>query len=239
MSQQEFMPEPQTQGQQFAVPNESETAYTTQAFVQHTQVGGKAQPKDEPSSNYDEPMIQGIDGSANLDYQHGYTAQIYTTYNQQSPVSASNTPMYGAGQQKKQQQNRPGADGDAYEQHYRPYGPYAGNYAQNPQFQQYQRWNVPSWARPQQQRRGSMNIVLFVIMGLIFLGPLMHLLGVLFTVIGVLFLLLFVPLILFLVVGLPLMIMRAVSGPFTGARVSRPGNRYWMGYRQRRRSMWW
>jgi hypothetical protein len=218
MSEQELMPEPQAQEQQLAEIDKREIQYSPRAFGQQAPIDGKALPKDEPPSSYDEPMTS---LSVNRDYQHGYTAQSYTTYSHQQQVS--NTTSSG------QQHNS--ADGDAYERHYRP------NYANYAQGQHYQQWNVPSWARPQTQNRSGMSIFWLIILGLIFIGPLMHLLGILFAFIGVLFLLIFVPLMLFMVIGVPLIIMRALARPFMGVGWRR--NTFWMGYRPRRRGMWW
>jgi hypothetical protein len=219
MSDQEFMPEPQSQGQQFAENDDIDTYYAEQAYVQQAQANSKVTPKEEPPSSYDEPMTG---NTYSNDYQHGYSDQAHTTATNQQRKSGKTT----TGSNSQQYYYHP--DGDAYENQYRPH------YAQN---QQYQQWNVPAWARPQPHKRSAMSFFWLIILGLIFIGPLMHLLGILFAVIGILFLVVFVPLMLFLVIGLPLIIMRALSGPFMGGGMRR--NSFWMGYRPRRRGIWW
>ncbi len=211
MSEQAFMPEPQFQSQQFAANDEINTYDPEQASVQkaqQAQTHGKALPKDEPLSSYDEPMTQ---SNYNRDYQQGYTAPTRSSYTHQQGKSGTTT-----SNASRQYSYNP--DGDAFENRYR------ANYTQN---QQHQQWNVPIWARPQAHRRSGMSFFWLIILGLIFIGPLMHLLGILFAVIGIMFLLIFVPFVLFMVFGLPWLIIRALAGP--GMRRS-----FWMGYRPRR-----
>jgi hypothetical protein len=221
MSQQEFMPQSQSQGQQFAENDAIETDDLEQSAVlkaQQAKVTGKALPKDEPLSSYDEPMTL---SNYNRDYQQGYTSQAHASNTHQQSRGGTTT-----GQASHQYYYSP--DGDAHENQYRPY------YGQT---QHYQQWNTPVWARPQQRRRSGMSVFWLIILGLLFIGPLMHLLGILFAVIGIVFLLIFVPFVLFMVFGLPWLIMRAISGPFMGAGMRR--SNFWMGYRPGRRGIWW
>jgi len=115
-------------------------------------------PRDEPPSSYDEPMMQ-----------RGYQAQDSSA----DSKSQESTTRRSGRQQARQQF---GPDGDAYERGYRMSQQY--NVTQG----------VPPWARPQRRPRYLVRLVVLIVLGLIFMGPILHLLGgLLLLVIGAVF----------------------------------------------------
>ncbi|TMC65749.1 MAG: hypothetical protein E6J21_02110 [Chloroflexota bacterium] len=147
-------------------------------------------PKDEPTALYDVPMVQS--DSLN-DYQNGYMAR-------KTVEDAENTES-----QRRKQQFSP--DGDAYEFQYRP------NWIGN------QQRGAPPFARPQLRRRNPARWFWLVVLGLIFIGPLMHVLGVLLATIGVIILVLFLTFLLVLLVAIPFILFSV------GRRLGLVGNR--------------
>ena len=219
MHEQEFVPESQAQsnGQSADSLNEHEIQNTAQPYYWSTQKPNV--PKDEPASLYDDPMVQGT--SAN-EYEHGYsgypgqsTGTGYTYSSPQSPIGEkAQTGQGGRTSQTRSrfQQQQYSPDGDAFEQQYQ----YRSNHAP------YQQWSVPSWAHPQVQRnRGrSARWFWFVLLALVFIGPLMRLLGLLLVAGAIL-----------LAVILPLLIVGALIMLFLLSRIVRgrtiPQRRWW------------
>ena len=211
MSQQEFFQGPQFQEQEQGRPSleDDDIEYPPQPYYWSTQPG-KGAPKDEPTSLSDESMVEADHPG---DYQHGYAAQDnvsnpvgerYTTPPFIVPQEESNrgTPQWQSQTQRKQFS----PDGDSFEYQYRPYR--ANN----------QQWSAPPWARPQHRRRAGSWFWL-VVLGLIFMGPLLHIIGAFLAVIGVIILTLLVPFLLVAMFALPYMLFRAIRGrPLPGRR---------------------
>ncbi len=210
MNEQEFAPESHEQHSL----DEHDINYPAQPYYWSTKPDA---PKDEPASLYDDPMIQSDNAH---DYQHGYSAQQSATSIPHSPLQSTtqksqSSASYGQQAQARSrfQQQYYSPDGDAFEQHYG---------SNNANFQQ---WSVPMWARPQRQRSrgGSARWLWFIILGIMFIGPLMHLLGFL-LVAGVIFLTLLFPLVIVGLFSIPFMLSRALTGrPFPQRR------RFWRG----------
>ena len=195
MHEQEFVPESQAQSHDQSADslNEHDIQNTAQPYYWSTQKPNA--PKDEPASLYDDPMVQGTTVN---EYEHGYSGYPgqstgttagtgYSYSNSQIPVGEKAQTGNGGrtGQTHSRfQQQRYSPDGDAFEQQYQ----YRSNH---------QQWSVPSWARPQvQQSRGrSSRWFWFVLLALVFIGPLMRLLGLL-LVAGAIFLALVLPLLI-------------------------------------------
>jgi hypothetical protein len=211
MDQQEFVPGLQPQQSQGKQPmGEDEINYPAQPYYWSTKPNA---PKDEPASHYDEPMVQSDDQS---NYQNGYTAQenvAFTTGQQRETIDADHQQSQTAQSQSRFQSQRMeyGPDGDAFENQYRPNNANANH----------QQWSQPPWARPQVHRRRPARLIWFIVLGIIFIGPLLHLLGALIIGIGVLVLAILMPFLLVALVGLPFAIfsLRRGRGPFR----SRPG----------------
>ncbi len=211
MSQQEFFQGPQFQEQEQGRPSleDDDIEYSPQPYYWSTQPG-KGAPKDEPTSLSDESMVEADHPG---DYQHGYAAQDnvsnpvgerYVTPTFIVPQEESNrgTPQWQSQTQRKQFS----PDGDSFEYQYRPHR--ANN----------QQWSAPPWARPQ-LRRGAARWFWLVVLGLIFMGPLLHILGAFLAVIGVIILTLLVPFLLVAMFALPYMLFRAIRGrPLPGRR---------------------
>ena len=203
MSQQEFFQGPQFQNQEQGRPSleDDDIEYPPQPYYWSTQPG-KGAPKDEPTSLSDESMVEADHPG---DYQHGYAAQdsvsnpagvIFTT-----PGGGSNGGM------AQSQRQRFSPDGDSFEHRYRPYT--ASN----------QQWGVPSWARPQQHKRSAAGWFWLVVLGLIFMGPLLHIIGAFLAVTGVIILTLLASFLFVAMFALPYMLFRAIRGrPLPGRR---------------------
>ena len=205
MSQQEFFQRPQFQEQKQRQPalEEDDIEYSSQPYYWSTQPG-KGAPKDEPASLSDEPMVQADHPG---DYQHGYAAQDNVNNPRVIPPTReeSNRGMPQWRSQTQRQQFSP--DGDAFEHRYRPYG--ANN----------QQWSAPPWARPQQHRRGAAGWFWLIVLGLVFMGPLLHVIGALLAVTGIIILTLLVPFLFVAMLALPYVFFRALRGrPLPGRR---------------------
>src|SRR5947209_8029383 len=174
MSQQEFFQGPQFQEQKQGQPSleDDDIEYSAQPYYWSTQPG-KGAPKDEPASLCDEPMGSSLGGSYQddhqSDYQHGYAAQDSVSSSVGGRFTARRERSNGRPSQSQRQRFSP--DGDSFEPRYRPYA--ANN----------QQWSVPPWARPQ-HKRSAAGWVWLVILGLVFIGPLLHILGDLLAVVG-------------------------------------------------------
>src|SRR2546429_38204 len=186
MSQQEFFQGSQFQEQKQRQPalEEDDIEYPSQPYYWSTQPGNAA-PKDEPASLSDEPMgplEDRYEDNHPGDYQHGYVAQDTVNKGVGAQFIA---PPGGKSQWESQSQRQQfSPDGDSFEHRYRPYT--ANN----------QQWSVPPWARPQQHKRSAAGWVWLVILGLVFIGPLLHILGDLLAVVGMIVLVLVLPFLL-------------------------------------------
>lgn len=224
MDQQAFVPGSQSQGQQPSDEDEIYNATVAQPYYWSTRPDA---PKDEPASHYDEPMVQSNDQS---DYQNGYIARDnggapaidIPAQRSETSRAASQQSQTTQSQSRFQSQSMGySQDGDSFENQYRP----------NAASANHQQWGVPPWARPQVQRRSPARLFWLILLGLIFIGPLLHLLGAVIIGIGALILALLLPFLLIALVGLPFAIfsMRRGRGPFR----SRPGRgrytNYWRG----------
>ena len=212
MSQQEFAPEPESQGQDSG-NGEDEIYYPQHPYYWSVKPEKDGAPRDEPPSSYVEstisPGYQAQDNAANVK-QESYGANADS---QQSPTEEGPRQQYAPG-------------GDAFEQRYRPFGPYSSNYG----------WygrGVPPYARAagygRIRRRSPLRMVFLVLLILLLIRPVLILAGLFLATIGVLIggALLFLLLLAFFVFGV---------GMFRMAL--RPGYRrsglYWY-----RRGRWW
>ena len=205
MNEQSFVPESQPQEGQHS-QDEQHRDYPAQPYYWSTKPDA---PKDEPASLYDEPMVQ---SDTSHDYQRGYSMHNSTNagYNYSDAVGSSthttgqSSATYGQQSQwqSRYQQQQYSPDGDAFERQYR-YGS-AGN-------TNYWQWRVPAWARPQRQRSSASRWFWFILLALIFMGPLMHLLGFL-LVVGAILLALLIPFAVVALFSLPFMLSRALLG---------------------------
>ncbi len=133
-------------------------------------------PRDEPPSSYDEPMIQ-----------RGYRAQDYRADSR----GQEDTRGRRWGGQQQAQRGQIGPDGDAFERGYRM--SQGGNAGQG----------VPPWARPQPRQKGLVRALVLIVLGLMLIGPILHLLGgVLLFLIGAMFLALLVAGFVLMAVGI-------------------------------------
>lgn len=183
MSQQEIMPEPQSNKER---PGNEEDINAAQPYYWSTQ------PKEEPASGHDESLTQN-------DYANGYQAQNETVYSYPENNTSTGTPADFAqtqtqGQQQQQQQfqsqqerNPYAPDGGSFESEYNPYNSY--NADSGWQSQQ----NVPPWARPQRSR-GGLRWLWLIVLAFMFMGPFLHFVG---AALFFLFPLLFIGLIVF------------------------------------------
>ncbi len=197
MSQQEF--EMGSQSNQQNSPNDEDEIHKPQyPYSWSGKINPEGVPRDEPPSSYDATVMQ-----------QGYQAQIPNTANSPGSQQAKVSNQY--------QYIPPAADGDAYEQGYRPYN----TYNQSAQGQ-----SVPPWARPQQHPRNPVRFA-FIILVLLGVGILMAIFGSMGSVLAFILVMLFIIL-------LPLLIIFVILGVLF--RMFRPRRaRYWY----RRRGPWW
>jgi len=176
MSQQEFVPRSQSDGQD-ALNEEDEIYQPQYPYHWSGKLNKESGPRDEPPSSYSEPEIQ-----------RGYQAQDHASNARQQNNRTSNAWSrnrgWGAGQQFS-------SNGDAFEQGYRPYNNY--NTGQGGQ------WNVPPWARPQPRKRGSMGWLFIIILLFFMIRPIFALFGLVLAGIGVTIFGILLPIILILV----------------------------------------
>ena len=174
MSQQEMVPESQSNQQQSS--NEDEIYYPQHPYYWSTKPGDTSTPRDESPLSYDESLMDQSSGEQS--YQEGYQAQDQPaqTRQQDTPLHTAD-PMQAntSGQSLLQQQQQLASDGDAFEQGYRPYRGYNRSQWQG----------VPPWARAQPRQRGWARVVLFIIAGIFLIKPLLALFGFLFAAIGI------------------------------------------------------
>jgi hypothetical protein len=185
MSQQEIMPEPQSNKER---PGNEEDINAAQPYYWSTQ------PKEEPASGHDESLMQN-------DYASGYQSQNEAVYSYpENNTSAKATADFAQtqGQQQQQQQqfqsqqarNPYTPDGDAFEAGYNPYNSSSLYNADN---SWQSRQSVPPWMRPQRSR-GGFRWIWLVLFAFMFMGPLLHFIG---AALFFLFPLLFIGLIIF------------------------------------------
>lgn len=206
MSQQEIMPEPQSNQSNKGQSGREEDIETAQPYYWSTQ------PKEEPASGHDDALTQN-------DYAGGYQPQNETVYsypanNNSAKATADFSPSQGQQQQQQfqsQQARNPYApERDSFETGYNPYNSY-NSYNADTGWQTQQ--SAPQWARPQRSR-GGFRWFWLVLLAFMFMGPLFHLIGAAFFF---LFPLLFIGLIVF---------ASAVFWSTIGSRRSRgPGGR--------------
>ncbi len=196
MSQQEFVSPSQSQQSQGEHElNDDETYSPQHPYYWSPNKAGV--PRDEPPSSYDEPMVQ-----------RGYQAQDRTTDTKDQasrilvPARGTSTfsnnprhdnvvvPLAGTrGDEGTRGQFSP--DGDAYERGYRMYHQYNA------------RPNVPPWARAQPQQKNVVRLVLFIVLGLMLIGPILHFLaGLLILVIGTVFFALLLAFFVIMIIGI-------------------------------------
>ncbi len=155
---------------------------------------------------------------------YSYPAQVAPQ--PQAYTEASKQARQTRQQHTKRQQFSP--DGDAFEYGYRPY--------QNRASYDYAAQQVPHWARPQQHNGRGLRWLVFIILGIVFLQPVLwlvgHLLAVLGILIGVTIFALLLPIIFVLVLAgfIAIFVFGALSALGIG------GRRRGQGYR---RGPWW
>ena len=214
MSQQEFVSPSQSQQSQGEHElNDNETYHPQHPYYWSPNKAGV--PRDEPPSSYDEPMVQrgyqAQDRTEDSKRQQGTThrsrilvpARGYLSP-RQGASTFSNDPRHDdvvvplAGTRERQAQRQQfGPDGDAYERGYGMDHRYnAGR-------------NVPPWARAQPKQKNVARLVLFIALGLMLIGPILHLLaGLLILVIGTVFFALLLAFFVMMIIGILSFIFR-------------------------------
>jgi hypothetical protein len=200
MDQQEFVPRPQSEEQQSL---DEEIDIPAQPYYWSTRPNT---PKDEPTAHYDLPMVQSDPLS---DYQNGYMAQDPAANSSQRGEKIDTSRQLVPSLQEQRQKF--GHDADAYEFQYQPYK------GTN------QRWSAPVFGRS--RRRSFARWPLLIVLGAIFLGTLMPVLGALLAVAGAIILILLFSILLVLLVIIPLMLFRIRRG-IGGAGISQRRWRY-------------
>ncbi len=183
MSQQEFVsPSQQSQGEHEL--NDDETYSPQHPYYWSPNKAGV--PRDEPPSSYDEPMVQ-----------RGYQAQDRSADSKRQQSAIHRSRSGNPGEQQRAQRQQFGPDGDAYERGYRMYHQYnAGR-------------NVPPWARAQPRQKNVARMVLLIVLGLMLIGPILHLLaGLLILVIGTVFFALLLAFFVIMIIGILSFIFR-------------------------------
>lgn len=179
MSQQQFVPEPQDESTTGAQENE--------AVQQHLYKSRNSNmPKEEHPSTFEETIPP-----------YSYRAQDRVAQNPADPAHSAHFHETNA-RARQERRQRFSPDGDALENGYRPY-------------QQQQRYaQVPPWARPQPQRNSRvLRWIITIAMVIIFIKPLLILIG------GLLGIIILIPLIILgilIIVGIVLSILGIVLG---------------------------
>src|SRR5579872_1221666 len=191
MSQQEIMPEPESNQISKERPGNEEDIYTAQPYYWSTQ------PKEEPASGHDEPLTQN-------DYASGYQPQneaVYSYPENNNSAKATSDFSQSQGQQQQQQSQQQqfqsqqarspyAPDGDSFESGYNQYNSYNSYNADNGW---QMRQGVPPWAQ-RQRSRGGFRWFWLVLLAFMIIGPAFHWIGAAFFF---LFPLLFIGLIVF------------------------------------------
>lgn len=203
MSQQEFVPE--SQSQVHDTFNEGEVYYPRAPYSWSGKLENEATPRDEPPSSYGEPRVQ-----------QSYQAQ---TNGGKNDASRANQSASGANSHYSQAWQRPGRTNGNMNGYQRGYGPYS-SYTKGQGTSGGLGQSVPPWARPQQHRRGPLRfgsillilVTIALIQGLVtgagsFIGVTGDFLG---AIVGLLLFVLVVPVIILVVFsGLLLRMVRA------------------------------
>jgi len=213
MSQQEFVPRSQSDGQD-ALNDEDEIYQPQYPYHWSGKLNKEGGPRDEPPSSYAEPTMQ-----------RGYQAQDYTSTAKQQNNATNNAGQQWSGKQNRGAGRQFGPDGDAFEQGYRPYNTY--NTGQGGQGGQ---GNVPPWARPQPRKRGSMGWLFIIIFLFFMIRPIL----LLFAGFGIAFFAVVLPIILILVMmSIFRLVLRTALWP---GRYRRGPGSYW---NRRGGPFWW
>ena len=194
MSQQEFVPRSESDGQD-ALNDEDEIYQPQYPYHWSGKLNKEGGPRDEPPSSYAEPTMQ-----------RGYQAQDYRSTANQQNNATNNAGQQWSGNRNQGAGRQFGPDGDAFEQGYRPYNAY--NTGQGRQGGQ---WNVPPWARPQPRKRGSLGwLFILIFLALFLIRPITLLLaGIGIGIFGI-----FLPIIMVLVMlSILRFILRAAFWP--------------------------
>ena len=216
MSQQEFVPESQSQAHDPL--RDDEVYYPRAPYSWSGKLDKEATPRDVPPSSYGEPRVQ------------GYSAQTNAGQNDAARAGQGGGGAGTSSSQAWQRQRGSSGNTNGYQRGYGPYNSYnAGQ-------------RVPPWARPQQHRRAPFRfgvillilVVIALIQGLLaggggFVGVTGDVFGAIF---GLLVLVLIVPLIILVVFSGLLMRMFRSGGLYRRRR--RWGGRQW-----RRGPYWW
>ena len=153
MSQQQLVPEPQDGSMRVAQENEE--------IYQHPYKSARvrnAMPKEEHPSTFEETIPP-----------FSYRAQDRVTQNTPDPARGAHFHETNA-RERQSRRRRFSPDGDALENGYRPY-----------QQQQRMSYQVPPWARPQQQRHSHfLRWFVLVVVAIVLIKPLLVLIGGLF-----------------------------------------------------------
>ncbi len=169
MSQQEFMPESQSEKER---AGSDEDRNTVQPYYWSTQ------PKEEPASGRDELLTQS-------DYASGYQSQNETVYSYPEDSGKATTDFgQTQGQQYQQQQQQfqsqqernPYAPGDTFGTEYNSYNGYNTYNGYNADNGWQMGQSVPPWARPQRSR-GNLRWIWVVLFVIAFMGPMLHFIG--------------------------------------------------------------
>jgi hypothetical protein len=229
MSQQEFVPESQSQAHD-PLLKEDEVYYPRAPYSWSGKLDKEATPRDVPPSSYGEPRAQ-----------QGYQAHTSAGQNDAARTGQGGGGANSNNAQAWQRQGGSGGNAGGYQDGYGPYRSYnwssgrrGGSGAQGQ--------GVPPWARPQQHRRAPFRlgfillilVAIALIQGLLangggFVGVTGDIFGAIF---GLLVLVLVVPLIILVVFSGLLMRMFRSAGLYRGRR-------RWRGRQWPRGPYWW
>jgi membrane glycosyltransferase len=188
VSQQQLVPEPQDE----SANGSQENAEIDRHLYKSARTRSSDMPKEEHPSTFEETIPP-----------YSYHAQDRVTQNLTDPAHSAHFHETNA-RERQSRRRRFSPDGDALENGYRPY-------------QQQQYHQVPPWARPQPQRNSHiLRWLVLIVMTILFIKPLLVLLGALFlTGVTVLGLIILIPLIILgvlILVGVVLAILGIVLG---------------------------
>jgi hypothetical protein len=232
MSQQEFVPESQSQAHDPL--KEDEVYYPRAPYSWSGKLDKEATPRDVPPSSYGEPKVQ-----------QGYPAQTNAGQNDAARGGQGGGGANSNNAQAWQRQGGSSGDAGGYQRGYGPYRSY------NSKYNSYNAsrgtsggpgQGVPPWARPQQHRRAPFRfgfillilVAIALIQGLLangggFVGVTGDIFG---AIIGLLVLVLIVPLIILVVFSGLLMRMFRSGGLYRRRR-------RWRGHQWPRGPYWW
>jgi hypothetical protein len=167
-----------SQGSSGQSEDDEESQASSSRWLLQGKNGDRKVPKSEHPSTYDESIPA-------LSYRAQNTAQIPSPAPETQKSSAQNP------QKSRQSSNADlASDADAFETTYRPYSQYTG------------RWQVPPWARPQQNNTGTLRLLILLIIDIVVFPALcVFLQGVTMLHLGALNLLLIPFIVLFVALG--------------------------------------